>query len=101
MSAKKVAAMVTSVGAGATALLGSSAFSDNKWVTGTALALIAFSQLLAHTTVENTNDSLHNGTFQKLIKSALLELAKENGVPLEIQDNHSEDDSEKGGNFNG
>jgi hypothetical protein len=84
MNMKRLSAIVASVGAAATAIVGSAAFADNKWVTGTALALIALSQLLIHQTANDTNESLHNGTFQRLMKAAILELAKEGNVPLEI-----------------
>lgn len=83
---KKMVAVIASLGAAGTAILGSTAFSDNRTVTGIALACVAISQLLTHVVSSDTNESLHNGTFQKLIKSALIELAKEhNGVPLEIK----------------
>lgn len=95
---KKITAVIASVSAAATAILGSTAFSDNRAVTGIALACVAVAQLLTHTVSSDTNESLHNGTFQKLIKSALIELAKEhNGVPLEIRsDNGKEDDNDGG-----
>jgi hypothetical protein len=86
MNVKKIAAVIASISAAGTAILGSTAFSDDRTVTGIALACVAIAQLLTHVVSSDTNESLHNGTFQKLIKSALIELAKEhNGVPLEIK----------------
>ena len=94
MSVKRVTAIVTSLGAAGTALLGSAAFSGNKCVTGLALALIALSQLVDNTTAEKVSESLHNGTFEKLIREALVKLAKDETVPqLEI---HREEDSANG-----
>lgn len=86
LNARKFAAVVASIGAAGTAILGSTAFSDDRTITGIALACVAIAQLLTHVVSADTNESLHNGTFQKLIKSALIELSKEhNGVPLEIK----------------
>lgn len=86
MNVKKIAAVIASISAAGTAILGSTAFSNDRTVTGIALACVAIAQLLTHVVSSDTNESLHNGTFQKLIKSALIELAKEhNGVPLEIK----------------
>lgn len=86
MHIKKLTAIAASLGAGATALLGSSAFSDNESITGIALALIALSQLLTSTTTEKVNESLHNGTFETLLRKALVKLAKDENVPqLEIK----------------
>lgn len=94
---KKFAAVVASIGAAGTAILGSTAFSDNRTVTGVALACVAIAQLLTHVVSADTNESLHNGTFQKLIKSALIELAKENnGVPLEIRSENVKEGSTDG-----
>jgi hypothetical protein len=89
MNLKRISAIIASVGAAATAIAGSAAFADNKWVNGIALALIAVSQLVVHSTANDTNESLHNGTFQRLIKAAILELAKEKDMPFEIHSDQS------------
>lgn len=94
MSLKKASAIAASLGAAATALVGSAAFSDNQWVTGISLALIALSQLVTSDTAEKVSQSLHNGTFEKLMREALLKIAQDKNVPqLELK---REEDSEHG-----
>lgn len=50
---------------------------------------------------EELSKDLRNGTFEKLLREALTKLAHENGVPLEIQQDSPDSNSEKGGNVNG
>jgi hypothetical protein len=61
---------------------------------------LAVSQLLNNADTQETkeqteqlNADLHNGTFERLLREALDKLAKENGVPLEIQDKGKEESS--------
>lgn len=92
---KRIVALATSIGGVAAALLTTQAFGTEPWVTYLALGGMAISQLLTHSTVEQVNQDLHNGTFQKLLKDALKQLAKEEGVPLEVRqpEEHREEET--------
>lgn len=62
---------------------------------------LAVSQLLNNADTQETkeqteqlNKDLRNGTFERLLREALDKLAKENGVPLEIQEKGKEESSD-------
>jgi len=74
-------------------------------VTVLGLLGLAISQLLGNQEAAEANQKtdelskdLHNGTFEKLLREALQKLANENGVPLEIQNHHTESGKEENGN---
>lgn len=64
---------------------------------------LAISQLLNNADTQETrekteqlNKDLRNGTFERLLREALDKLAKENGVPLEIQNQDGKEDNGNG-----
>jgi hypothetical protein len=92
---KRFVAFISAFGGVAAALVTTQAFGTEPWVTYLALGGLAISQLLTHSSVDQVNKDLHNGTFEKLLKEALKALAKEEGVPLEVRqpEEHREEDT--------
>lgn len=81
---RKIVAFGSAIGGVAAALIGTQAFGSNQWVTYVALGGLAIATVLTHNTTEQVSKDLHNGTFEELLRAALKKIAEEDGTPLEI-----------------
>lgn len=92
---KKIVAFGSAIGGVAAALIGTQAFGSNQWVTYVALFGLAIAQVLTHNTAEQVNRDLHNGTFEKLLRQALEQIAKDENTSLEIVHEPTHDNGEE------
>lgn len=91
---KKIAGISAAIGSVVAALIGSSAFGDNPWVTNIVVGGLAITMVLNLITSEDISRDLRNGTFEDLIRGAIKKIAEDERTSLEIRQNDSrEEDS--------
>src|SRR3546814_4302136 len=66
---KKIAGLSAAIGSVVAALVGSSAFGENPWITNIVVGGLAITMVLNLFTSEDISRDLRNGTFEELIRS--------------------------------
>lgn len=92
---KKIAGISAAIGSVVAALVGSSAFGENPWITNIVVGGLAITMVLNLITSEDISRDLRNGTFEELIRGAIQRIAEDERTNLEIRQNSSrEEDTE-------
>ncbi len=88
---KKVAGLSAAIGSVIAALVGSSAFGENPWVTNLVIGGLAITVVLNLFTSEDLSRDLRNGTFEELIREAIKRIAADEQTKLEIRQDGEEE----------
>src|SRR3546814_6264500 len=68
---KKIAGLSAAIGSVVAALVGSSAFGENPWITNIVVGGLAITMILNLFTSEDISRDLRHGTFEELIRNAV------------------------------
>lgn len=93
---KKVAGLSAAIGSVIAALVGSSAFGENPWITNLVIGGLAVTMVLNLFTSEDLSRDLRNGTFEQLIRDAIKRIAEDEQTKLEIRNDPREEDNRHG-----
>lgn len=93
---KKVAGLSAAIGSVIAALVGSSAFGENPWITNLVIGGLAVTMVLNLFSSEDLSRDLRNGTFEQLIRDAIKRIAEDEQTKLEIRNDPREEDNRHG-----